>query len=81
MGDRLKRDFSVRKANRNSIETVEVITKSQEEVSNAVELIKNRKSPGPDNIAHELLKYGRTKLNNELTKLNKSLANGLIADD
>lgn len=41
---------------------------------NLLELLKYHKSPGPDEIINELLKYGGSELNSEMTMLFKLMA-------
>ncbi|XP_065172605.1 uncharacterized protein [Atheta coriaria] len=51
------------------IRSIEVTNIDQDDVTNALRNLKNRKSAGRDQIPNELLKYGGTALIEELTKL------------
>jgi len=42
---------------------------SKEDIEKGLRLLKNRKSPGPDGISNEMLKYGGTELILYLTQL------------
>lgn len=42
---------------------------TMEEVQTAVQQLKNRKSPGTDNITNEMIKYGGREIHQEITKL------------
>jgi len=47
----------------------EDIPLSKEDIEKELRSLKNRKSPGPDGIFNEMLKYGSTKLTLHLTEL------------
>jgi hypothetical protein len=47
----------------------EDILLSKEDIEKELRLLKNRKSPGPDGILNEMLKYGGTELITHLTQL------------
>lgn len=51
-------------------------------VEEAIQKLKNRKSPGPDEIPNELLKYGGPQLSNELKSLfNRILNTGKVPEE
>ena len=47
----------------------EAIPLSKDEIEKELRSLKNRKSPGPDGISNEMLKYGGTELSLHLTQL------------
>ena len=48
---------------------IEDIPLSKEQTEKEIRYLKNRKSPGPDGISNEMLKYGGTELTLHLTQL------------